>query len=88
MLSTATATAGLWHDPHLRARGVFEAIASHQGVLETDGPRLRFSETPLHTRLVAPAQGEHTRYVLRSLVGLSDAEIASLTAAGVVSGET
>ena len=71
-------------DPHLRARGVFEAVASGSGVSEVDGPRLRFSDTPLHTRLPAPAYGEHTAAVLQGALGLSDAEIVVLAASGVV----
>jgi crotonobetainyl-CoA:carnitine CoA-transferase CaiB-like acyl-CoA transferase len=77
---------GLRDDPHLRARGVFEPVAAGAGVIETDGPRIRFSDTPLHTRFAAPAPGEHTRYVLRDLIGLSGAEIEGLAASGVVSG--
>jgi crotonobetainyl-CoA:carnitine CoA-transferase CaiB-like acyl-CoA transferase len=73
-------------DPHLRARGVFEPVAAGAGVVETDGPRIRFSETPLHTRFAAPAPGEHTGYILRDLIGLSAAEIEALAASGVVSG--
>ena len=73
-------------DPHLRARGVFEPVAAGLGVLETDGPRVRFSATPLHTRFAAPSAGEHTGYVLRDLIGLPDGEIAALAASGVVSG--
>ncbi len=75
-------------DPQLRARGVFESVASGSGVSELDGPRLRFSDTPLHTRFAASGRGEHADYVLRGLIGLSDAEFASLEAAGVVSGAT
>ena len=80
--------AALRGDPHLRARGVFEPIASGSGVAETDGPRVRFSATPPHTRFPPPAPGEHTGSVLRDLIGLSEAEITALTASGVVSGAT
>jgi formyl-CoA transferase len=83
---TLLTSSALRDDPHLRARGVFEPIAASSGVGETGGPRVRFGATPLHTRFPAPAPGEHTGYVLRELIGLSEAEIASLTAAGVVSG--
>ncbi len=79
-------SAGLRDDPHLRARGIFEPVAAGDGVNETDGPRIHFSDTPLHTRFAAPAQGEHTRYVLRDLVGLTEDEIVDLISVGVVSG--
>jgi formyl-CoA transferase len=78
--------AELRDDPHLRARGIFEPIAAGSAVVETDGPRIRFSDTPLHTRFATPAAGAHTGWVMRDLIGLSDGEIASLTASGVVSG--
>lgn len=80
--------AALRDDPHLRARGIFEPVASGAGVIETDGPRIRFSDTPLHTRFATPAPGEHTGYVLRDLIGLPDGEIEALAASGVVSGMT
>jgi crotonobetainyl-CoA:carnitine CoA-transferase CaiB-like acyl-CoA transferase len=73
-------------DPHLRARGVFEPIAAGQGVVETDGPRVHFSDTPMHTRFPPPGAGQHTGHVLRDLIGLSEAEIEDLARAGVVSG--
>jgi len=76
----------LLDDPHLRGRGVFEPVASGNAVTDTDGPRVRFTGTPLHTRFPAPTAGQHTRYVLESLVGLSQDEIESLAASGVVSG--
>lgn len=73
----------LQNDPHLRARGVFEPVANGNGIVEVDGPRPRFSDTPLHTRLPAPAYGEHTAAVLQGVLGLSDAEIAALSASGI-----
>jgi crotonobetainyl-CoA:carnitine CoA-transferase CaiB-like acyl-CoA transferase len=39
------------------------------------------SETPPRIYRVAPLMGEHTESVLREVLGLSDAEIASLTEA-------
>jgi crotonobetainyl-CoA:carnitine CoA-transferase CaiB-like acyl-CoA transferase len=83
---TLLTPAELRDDPHLRARGVFEPVAAGNGVVEIDGPRVRFSDTALHTRFGPPAPGEHTGYVLRDLLGLSEAEVRSLTASGVVSG--
>lgn len=79
-------SAELRDDPHLRARGIFESVATGSGVAEVDGPRIKYSATPLHTRFGPPAPGEHTAAVLSGLLGLSDAEIAALAASGVVSG--
>jgi crotonobetainyl-CoA:carnitine CoA-transferase CaiB-like acyl-CoA transferase len=78
--------ADLQDDPHLRARDVFELVATSSGVAEVDGPRVKYSATPLHTRFAVPAPGEHNGYVLRGLLGLSDAEIAALVASGAVPG--
>jgi crotonobetainyl-CoA:carnitine CoA-transferase CaiB-like acyl-CoA transferase len=71
-------------DPHLRARGFYESV-SHTvaGVWEIEGPHWRMSESPGHIRLPAPAFGEHNRYVLGELLGLSEEEIAALEREGV-----
>jgi crotonobetainyl-CoA:carnitine CoA-transferase CaiB-like acyl-CoA transferase len=71
-------------DEHLRARGFFEPVThSVAGTWEVEGPHWRMSESPGHVRLPAPAFGEHSGYVLRELLGLSDDEIATLEAQGV-----
>jgi crotonobetainyl-CoA:carnitine CoA-transferase CaiB-like acyl-CoA transferase len=74
----------VFDDPHLRARGFYESV-SHAvaGAWEVEGPHWRFSESPAHIRLPAPAFGEHNGYVLRELLGLSEEEIAALEAQGV-----
>src|SRR3990172_8384207 len=73
-----------FEDPHLRARGFYEGVAhSVAGVWEVEGPHWRFSESPAHIRLPAPAFGEHNGYVLRELLGLSKEEVAALEAEGV-----
>jgi len=43
----------------------------------------RISATPCHIRRPAPLFGEHNRYVLRELLGLSDEAMAQLTKAGI-----
>jgi crotonobetainyl-CoA:carnitine CoA-transferase CaiB-like acyl-CoA transferase len=58
----------LQRDPHLRARGFFEHVAAVSGLAEVPGPAYRYSLTPTHTRLPAPALGEHNDYVLRELL--------------------
>jgi len=74
----------VFEDPHLRARGFFESVAhSVAGVWDVEGPHWRFSESPAHVRLPAPAFGEHNGYVFRELLGLSAEEIAELEAEGV-----
>ena len=71
-------------DSHLRARGFFENVAhSVAGSWEVEGPHWRISESPGHVRLPAPAFGEHNRYVLAELLGLSEKEIEALEREGV-----
>jgi crotonobetainyl-CoA:carnitine CoA-transferase CaiB-like acyl-CoA transferase len=83
---TVLTPAELLQDPHLRARGVFEPVAGGSGVTEADGPRIKYSATPLHTRFGPPMAGEHTTAIFSDLLGLSDAEIAALLASGVAAG--
>jgi formyl-CoA transferase len=44
----------------------------------------RFSATPGSVRHTGPELGEHTRDVLRELAGLSDEQITTLAARGLV----
>ncbi|MBI4571631.1 MAG: CoA transferase [Chloroflexi bacterium] len=75
-------------DPHLAARGFWVEVTHREaGTWTMDGPAWRFSLTPPHVRLPAPAFGEHNEYVLRGLLGLSDEEVAALEAAGVTARE-
>jgi crotonobetainyl-CoA:carnitine CoA-transferase CaiB-like acyl-CoA transferase len=72
-------------DPHLDARGFFEPVASPEtGVRLIEGAPYRFGLTPTHSRLPAPGFGQHTDYVLRRIVRLSDDEIARLRESGIV----
>ena len=72
-------------DPHLQARG-FWPLVQHKSV----GPHLvsgipwHFSRTPGAIRRAAPTLGQHTDYVLRELLGKSEAEIEELNATGVL----
>jgi crotonobetainyl-CoA:carnitine CoA-transferase CaiB-like acyl-CoA transferase len=48
----------------------------------------RFSQAASGVRGPAPHKGEHTDEILRSWLGLSDGEIATLTAQGILARET
>ena len=63
-------------DPHLRSRGFFQRVPHPQIGREVELPRpaVRLRGEPEHARR-APALGEHTVEILRSLAGWSDAEI-------------
>ena len=48
------------------------------------GPLADLSDTPSGHRFAAPSLGQHTREVLTTLAGLSDADVDRLVADGVV----
>ena len=75
----------LYSDPQLAHRGFF-VTCEHgvMGLTPYDGPATIFSATPAQLT-AAPCLGEHTDYVLRDLLGLTDDEIAEYAAAGVFS---
>lgn len=81
-----TPAARLGDNPQLRARGFFEMVP-HSVVgthgyptlpLQLASHRWRWSTSP------APTLGEHTEDVLRDLLGLSDSEIDTLRADGII----
>jgi crotonobetainyl-CoA:carnitine CoA-transferase CaiB-like acyl-CoA transferase len=72
-------------NPQFAARGLFVSMEEPElGTIVTEGPPVKMSETPPRIYRVAPLMGEHTESVLREVLGLSDAEIASLTEAEVM----
>jgi formyl-CoA transferase len=56
------------------------------GKVRIVGSPVRLSKTPAKDPSPSPVHGQHTREVLRDLLGLTADEIARLEAAGVVSG--
>jgi len=77
-------TPELLADPHLRARGAWvEHTHPDAGTWEMEAPTWKLSRTPGHIRMHAPGFGEHNSYVLRDVVGLTEAHIAELYEAGV-----
>jgi crotonobetainyl-CoA:carnitine CoA-transferase CaiB-like acyl-CoA transferase len=66
----------LFTDPQLAHRGHFwELEHAELGRLLYNGTSFRLSETPAYPRSAAPLLGEHTREVLTTLLGYSDAEV-------------
>ena len=77
--------ADLARDPQLAARGYFETVATPEGGRETfDGIPFRSSTLPGRIAAPGPLLGEHTDLVLRDLLGLRDADLATLRAEGVI----
>lgn len=77
--------ADLVDDPHLRARGAFVATESPEGGgALTIGAPWRIEPGLVPSYRPAPRLGQDDDYVLRTLLGLSEAEVAELVEAGVV----
>jgi formyl-CoA transferase len=79
-------TRDLFDDPHLRARGFVQSV-EHEvlGTVPVMGSPFRMAGEPIALR-AAPVLGRHSDEVLRADLGLSDAELRELRAAGVVAG--
>jgi crotonobetainyl-CoA:carnitine CoA-transferase CaiB-like acyl-CoA transferase len=72
-------------DDHLRARGFYVALEHPAaGLVLHEGVAVRLSSTPGGVLRPAPRLGEHTAEVFAELLGMSHAEVAELTAAGVL----
>ena len=75
--------------PYFTARGTVRRIEDPiMGALAIPGFPLRFSAQPELPALVAPVLGEHNAQVLEGLLGYSAAEVAELTARGVLQSAT
>jgi crotonobetainyl-CoA:carnitine CoA-transferase CaiB-like acyl-CoA transferase len=71
-------------DPHLHQRSFFIYVNHPEaGVLPYPGFAWRLSRTPARLRRPAPLFGQHNREVFQDLVGLGEAEVEDLYAAGV-----
>jgi crotonobetainyl-CoA:carnitine CoA-transferase CaiB-like acyl-CoA transferase len=69
-------------DPHFKARGM---VLKDERGWDHLGIPIAFRDEPGRVSFEAPAHGEHSRAILRTL-GYADAEIARLESRGVVKG--
>ncbi len=77
--------ADILEDPHFKARGTFVEVPDPDlGVVTMSAPTPRLTETPGAIRWAGPALGAHNREVYAGELGLPDAEIERLKAAGVI----
>jgi benzylsuccinate CoA-transferase BbsF subunit len=85
--SAAYGSADLFADAHLWERRFYRTVVERDGS-ERWLPALpwRWGDDAAITPRAAPALGEHSEFVLRTLAGLSDEEIARLRAAGAFGG--
>ena len=72
-------------DPHLKARGFWDVVHNPEvGTYTQVTTPWRLSRSPRQTAQPAPGLGEHNHYVLGELLGLSDEDIATLEAQGII----
>jgi len=71
-------------DPHYEARGMFEAVDVGGRPLRIPAIVPKLTGSPGGTDWPGPPVGAHNREVYGGLLGLSDAELASLAAAGAI----
>ncbi|MDO8615473.1 MAG: CoA transferase [Dehalococcoidia bacterium] len=72
-------------DEHLKARGYYAYLDHPEtGRAAYDGPPFKLSKTPGALRSPAPQLGQHTEYVCKEILGLTDEQIADLLVEGVL----
>jgi benzylsuccinate CoA-transferase BbsF subunit len=75
----------LVHDPQLRARGYYVYLDHCEaGLCAYDGFAYKLSETPGKLSRPAPRIGEHTEYVCKEVLGMSEDEVDMLMVEGVI----
>jgi crotonobetainyl-CoA:carnitine CoA-transferase CaiB-like acyl-CoA transferase len=71
-------------DPQLASRSHFWTLDHKEiGAFSHPGQAFKLSETPAEPRMSAPCLGEHTEYVCKQLLGMSDEEFDELLVSGV-----
>jgi crotonobetainyl-CoA:carnitine CoA-transferase CaiB-like acyl-CoA transferase len=66
-------------DVHLKARGAFVTIEHPKaGPVRLLAPWVRFSESPSAITAASPLMGQHTREILRDVLGLDEQQICAL----------
>jgi crotonobetainyl-CoA:carnitine CoA-transferase CaiB-like acyl-CoA transferase len=82
--SVAMRPSHLMNDEQLWARGFFRMLEREEvGAQTYPGPVVRLTRTPASFDRPAPLFGQHTREILHARLGLTDAELDELEAAGV-----
>jgi crotonobetainyl-CoA:carnitine CoA-transferase CaiB-like acyl-CoA transferase len=77
--------AELYQDPQLAHRGFFVTVEhTVMGPTPYDGHVTRFSATPARLARPGPCLGEHSAFVLETLLGYQSEEVAALAAAGAL----
>jgi crotonobetainyl-CoA:carnitine CoA-transferase CaiB-like acyl-CoA transferase len=72
-------------DPHLLARGYPQPVTQPPvGAMKFEGPAFHAASIPEPLVAPAPALGQHTREICRTLLKMDDAEVSKLVADGVL----
>ncbi len=72
-------------DPHYMFRDMVARLTNRDGIeIPSAGIVPKFSRTPPAMPISGPALGEHTREVLREIVGFDTADVDALATAGVI----
>jgi CoA:oxalate CoA-transferase len=74
----------MW-DPHLEARGMWVEVEHEAaGMYKVPNFPVKFSKTPGEVTMAAPMLGQHTREVLKELLGKTDEELDALEKQGAI----
>ena len=76
--------ADMMENEHFKARGLFEEVDVNGRSLKIPAMMPKLDKTPGRTDWAGPEVGAHNREIYQGLLGLSDEEIISLTAQGVL----
>jgi crotonobetainyl-CoA:carnitine CoA-transferase CaiB-like acyl-CoA transferase len=71
-------------DPQVQARKMRQMLEGNTGLVPFVANPIRLSETPVSYRMAPPRLGEHTREVLRDVLGFTEAEVDGYVAQGIV----
>ncbi len=86
LLAPCNTVQDIWESPQLKARGFWTQM--HHPDLDASltytGPFIKFSETPIRTRHLAPRLGQHNYEVFVTELGLAEDRMTQLQAQGVI----
>ena len=72
-------------DPHFQARETVVSVPDqHLSSVRMQAPTPRLSESPGEIHFTGPDLGQHNEEIYRDFLGLSDAQLQSLKAEGVI----
>ena len=72
-------------NPQLKARGFYQLLKHTEvGAVPFTNPPFKLSKSSVEVRTAAPCLGEHTEYICRELLGISDDEFIELLQSGAL----